>query len=71
MDIEIDWSWGDIFVRKDYMETPRADLLKNRETRKMLVEDMISDLDTESLESSAFYHIIGKHKPDCIIDCVI
>lgn len=69
-DIEIGSDWGDMFVRKELMETPRNELLKDADTRKILVDDMLSEMSVESLEKSALYYLIGKHKPDCVIDCV-
>ncbi len=69
-EIEVDSDWGDIFVRKEFMATPRWELLKNKDTRKLLIDDMTSELDSESLESTALYHLFDKHRPDCVIDCI-
>ena len=57
-------------MRKELMETSRNELLKDADTRNILVDDMLSEMDVESLERSALYYLIGKHKPDCVIDCV-
>jgi len=69
-DIEVDWDWGDIFVRKEFMETPRWKLLKRKDTRNLLIDDMTFELDSESLKSTVLYHLFKKHKPDCVIDCI-
>ena len=68
--IEVDWDWGDIFVRKEFMETPRWELLKNKEMRSLLIDDMTSELDSESLKLTALYYLLDKHKPHCVIDCI-
>ena len=69
-DVEVDWDWGDIFVRKEFMEIPRWKLLKSKDTRNLLIDDMTSELDSEALKSTALYYLLEKHKPHCVIDCI-
>lgn len=67
---KVDIWWGNLFVREDFKDRDRLELLDKEETRKMLIEDVLEDLTPPILENAALYKLIKKHKPDIVIDCI-
>ena len=61
---------GDIFVRNEFKEKNRGELLANKETRKILISDIMDDLSASVLESSAIYNLLTEFKPQVIFDCI-
>ena len=68
-DYFIPW-WGNIFVRHDFKDTNRLELLDNKETRQTLLQDTMDELNDKILHSSSIYKLLAEHKPDIIIDSV-
>ena len=62
--------WGNIFVRNEFKDRDRFELLDNPGTRKILMQDTMEELSDEILKSSSIYQLIMAHKPDIIIDCI-
>ncbi len=65
----IPW-WGNIFVRNEFKDENRFDLLNDREKRKVLLMDIMEDMTEDVLKSSSIYHLLTHHKPDIIFDCI-
>jgi len=65
----IPW-WGNIFLRTEFKDIPRDQIINDPEKRKHLIEDILGDLTDKSLMRSSLYSLISKHKPDVIIDCI-
>lgn len=65
----IPW-WGNIFVRYEYKDMNRTDLLNNPVTRKILMQDIMEELNDEILQSSSIYRLLTEFKPEIIIDCI-
>ncbi len=68
-DFFIPW-WGNIFVRNEFKDTDRFELLNDDEKRQTLMSDIMDELNDEILEASAIYQLLNKHKPEIIIDCI-
>ncbi len=68
-DYFIPW-WGNLFVRYDFKEENRFELLNNPVKRKAIISDVMEDLSDEILKSSSLYHLIDKFRPDIIIDSI-
>lgn len=68
-DFFIPW-WGNIFVRYDFKDIKRFDLLKSKETRQTLMSDTMEEMNQEILHQSTIYKLISEHKPDIIIDSI-
>jgi hypothetical protein len=68
-DYFIPW-WGNIFVRNEFKDEDRFELLANKEKRWRLIKDTMEELDEEILKNSSIYQLLSKHKPDIIIDCI-
>jgi hypothetical protein len=68
-DYFIPW-WGNIFVRNDFKDENRFDILNDRERRKILLSDIMEDMTDDVLKSSTIYHLLTEHRPDIIFDCI-
>ena len=61
---------GDVFVRNEFKDKNRGELLANKETRKILISDIMDELSDEVLKSSAIYKLLTEFNPQVIIDCI-
>ncbi|MEN8194061.1 MAG: short-chain dehydrogenase [Bacteroidota bacterium] len=68
-DFFIPW-WGNIFVRSEYKDMDRNDLINSGETRQVLLSDTMEELNDDILHKSAIYQLLERHKPDIIIDSI-
>ncbi len=68
-DYFIPW-WGNIFVRNDFKDSNRYDLLNNPETRKTLLKDVMEEMTEDVLKASAIYQLLNQYRPDIIVDCI-
>ena len=68
-DYFIPW-WGNIFVRNEFKDTNRYELLEDPSKRKVLLKDMMEELTPQILESSSIYQLLSQYKPDIIVDCI-
>ncbi len=62
--------WGNIFVRNDFKDENRYEVLADKNKRRVLMADVMEELTDEVLESSTIYKMLDEHKPDIIIDCI-
>jgi hypothetical protein len=62
--------WGDIFVREEFKDLPRREIMKAADKRKTFIEDVFEKLTDERLKKFFLYALIAEHKPDLIVDCV-
>jgi len=62
--------WGNIFVRHEFKDQDRFELLADPEKRKVLMRDTMEELTDEILYNSSIYKLLIEHKPDIIIDCI-
>jgi len=65
----IPW-WGNIFLRQEWKDQNKLDLLKNPEIRKVLIDDIIEELNDEILKAQSLYQLITFYKPSIIIDSI-
>jgi NAD(P)-dependent dehydrogenase (short-subunit alcohol dehydrogenase family) len=63
-------AWGNVFVRESLKDHDRAGLLKDRETRRAIIEDTMDELSDEILEQAFLYRLLAEHRPDVVIDCI-
>lgn len=63
-------AWGDIFVREEFKDIPRKEIMQKPELRRQFVEDVFEKLTPERLNVFFLYRLITKHRPDLIVDCV-
>ena len=65
----IPW-WGNIFLREEWKDQNKIELLKNPEIRKILIDDILEELNDDILKSQSLYQLISKYKPSIIIDSI-
>lgn len=62
--------WGNIFVRSEYKDMPREKYLNDPVKRKVVLEDIVNEMNDEMLKATSFYKLMKKFKPDIVIDCI-
>jgi len=62
--------WGNIFVRNDFKDTDRYEILNDSKKRKVLMKDIMEEMTPDVLQASAIYKLLTKHNPDIIVDCI-
>lgn len=62
--------WGNIFVRNDFKDSDRFELLADKASRNVLMQDTMEELSDEILRSSSIFQLLDMHKPDIIVDCI-
>ncbi len=65
----IPW-WGNIFVRNEFKDEDRFALLNDIEKRRILMHDIMDELDDEVLHNQAVYQLLMEYKPEIVIDCI-
>ena len=68
-DFFVPWG-GDIFVRDEFKELSRQEILDDPAKRKILMADTMEELNDEILHKSSVYHLLTKYRPDIIIDAI-
>ncbi|MBM3325602.1 MAG: short-chain dehydrogenase [Calditrichaeota bacterium] len=68
--IEIAPAWGNIFVRSEYKDLTRNEILGDTERRLTMASDVLERTTATSFKHFYLYDLITKEKPDIIIDCV-
>lgn len=62
--------WGNIFVRNEFKDLNREEILSDPYKRTKFLDDIIEELTTDVLERSALFQLIHKYKPDVVVDCI-
>lgn len=65
----IPW-WGNIFVRDEFKDMSREEILSDPERRRILINDIIGELTDETLKHSALYKLLNQFAPEIVIDCI-
>ncbi|CUT02629.1 short-chain dehydrogenase [Candidatus Kryptobacter tengchongensis] len=65
----IPW-WGNIFVRDEFKDMSREEILSNPEYRRTLINDILGELTDEILKQSALYKLLNRFSPEIVIDCI-
>jgi len=67
--IEFVGSWGDVFVREEFMMERRLRLMQSRTRRDVLYQDLFGSLD-EAYKQSALVQLIHQYQPNVIVDSI-
>ena len=67
--VTFDGCWGDIFVRKQFSNLTRKEIIEDKTKTLRLFEDVFGDK-SSALTESKMVEIIRKYKPDVIIDSI-
>jgi hypothetical protein len=62
--------WGNIFVRTEWKDLSREEILSDPERRRLLVEDTLGELTETVLRQHALYDLMMTYQPDAVVDCV-
>lgn len=62
--------WGNIFVREEFKDMDRFEILNDPDKRKILLNDIMQEMTPELMKASALYQLITKYKPDIIVDSI-
>jgi len=65
----IPW-WGNIFVRDEFKDMSREEILSDPERRRILINEIIGELTDETLKHSALYKLLNQFAPEIVIDCI-
>lgn len=68
-DFFVPW-WGNIFTRNKWREWDRAKLLDDPYSRKIVMQDIMEELDEVILGQSALFSLIQEYQPEIIFDCI-
>ncbi len=63
-------AWGDLFVRNDFKDTPRHQLLEDAGNRRAFIRDILDPFTAEVYQRMTLYRQVVENKPDVVIDCV-
>jgi hypothetical protein len=63
-------AWGNIFVRDEFKDLNREEILADHKNRMKFVEDIIEELSPEILERSVLFQLLQKYRPDIVVDCI-
>ncbi len=65
----IPWG-GDIFVRNEFKDLNRAEVITDSNKRKVIISDTLDELSDDILNNSAIFRLLTLYSPDIIIDCI-
>jgi hypothetical protein len=68
-DFFVPW-WGNIFVRHEFKDIPRDDILNDEKKRSSFINDIIGELSDTELKETTIYQLLTKFKPEVVVDCV-
>jgi NAD(P)-dependent dehydrogenase (short-subunit alcohol dehydrogenase family) len=68
--VQIDPTWGDIFVPHEMKDRNRGEILDDPEARDLLVNDIFGELNSEVLHRSALGALLLEVRPDVVVDSV-
>lgn len=61
--------WGDVFVRSEYANMSRMELLRNDSYRQELLVDLYDDFGA-AYDKSKLVHLLREHRPNILVDCL-
>jgi len=70
VEMEIVPWWGNIFGRFDHRSSSRDTLMADGDLRRLLIHDILDDLDEAILRESALYRLLSEGRPDAVVDCI-
>jgi hypothetical protein len=65
----IPW-WGNIFMRYEFKDKSREEILRNEFNRQKLIDDLLDELSPAVITRSAVYHLLDKYRPEIVVDCI-
>lgn len=66
---EIIGEWGDVFLREDYSQRHRDDLMEDADAREDIFADLLGPID-QAYQRSSLANLVLRYRPDVIVDCI-
>src|SRR5437867_12383053 len=63
-------SWGDVFLPAGLARLERGAVMANPEHRRLVLQDLLSELTDDLLHRSFLYQLLMKYKPDAVVDSI-
>ncbi len=61
---------GNIFVREEFKDLQREEILGHPDRRRALISDTLGELSEEILKASSIFTLLTRYRPEVIIDCI-
>lgn len=68
--IRVEARWGNVFVRREFKDLDRRQILDDPARRDRFIRDTLDPLDEEQVRESFLYGLIAGTRPRIVIDCV-
>src|SRR2546422_10847032 len=62
--------WGNVFPPAGIAQLERGSVMANAEHRRLLIQDLLSELTDDVLQRSFLYQLLLKYKPDAVVDSI-
>ncbi len=69
-DVEIESTWGNIFLPADAARMSYRDALAKDKLRELIIGDLLGDLTEEVLQRSFLFQVFQRFKPHAVVDCI-
>jgi hypothetical protein len=66
----IEVEWGNVFLPASLAQLERGAVLANPEHRRLLLQDLLSELTEDVFHRSFLYQLLQKYKPDAVVDSI-
>ncbi|MGC8594926.1 MAG: short-chain dehydrogenase [Candidatus Kryptoniota bacterium] len=63
-------AYGNIFVREEFKDLPREEIINDPVKRRTLINDILGELTDEIIKSSTIYTLLTDYRPEIVIDCI-
>ncbi len=67
--VTFDGYWGDVFVRKEFSDKDRGEILESLHRSKLLFQDVFGDK-AEAYKHSTLVDIVLRYRPDVVVDSI-
>src|SRR2546430_11253447 len=66
----IDVEWGNVFLSASLAQLERGSVMANPEHRRLMLQDLLSDLTDDVFHRSFLSRLLLKYNPDALVDCI-
>jgi len=66
----IEVEWGNVFLPASLARLERGSVMANPEHRRLMLQDLLSDLTDDVCHRSYLYQLLLKYKPDAVVDSI-
>jgi len=66
----IEVEWGNVFLSASLAQLERGSVMANPEHRRLMLQDLLSELTDDVLHRSFLYQLLLKYRPDAVVDSI-